>query len=189
MTKPRHPLHRATPFSFLFMSVAALACAPIKPPEVAARPPTGALHAMPSELGLARSPDAVDPNNAAELAEASLHLLDPERTGGPDYAGAARMCLMAVDVAVEGIESDLRSGCLRVAARSALRSGDTGLYLESVDRWDALATNVERSAGEFLVHAAIRDRLRGKPEIPLVADPMLRRVLDSKPASNKGQSR
>jgi len=151
------------------------ACVPVAP-AVEAPPPPGGLYAMPGDLALARSPDRVRPDHAAELAEAALSLLNPERAGGPDYAGAARMCLMATEVAVPGVEADLLASCHRVAARSALRSGDVELYLEAVDRWDAVATRVERSAGEFAVHAAIRDRLRGDASVPL-QDPLLRRVL------------
>ncbi len=186
MTKPKQLL---LPSLTLMATLGVTACASSSPPAVEARPASGALHTMPTDLALARSPDAIDPESAAELAEAALHLLNPLRTGGPDYAGAARMCLMAVDVAAKGIESDLRSSCYRVAARSALRSGDTALYLEAIDRWDAVATQVERSAGEFLVHAAIRDRLRGESELPAISDPLLRRVLEGQTKSKKAKPR
>jgi hypothetical protein len=64
----------------------------------AARPPTQ-LYAMPTDLGEAMAPEEADPTRAAELAESALYLLDPERPGGPDYLGAARMCLLATEVA------------------------------------------------------------------------------------------
>jgi len=185
----KHFPNRLT-FSFsLAAALAMTACAGVKPPAVEARPPSGALHTMPTDLSLARSPDTVNPESAAELAEAALNLLNPLRTGGPDYAGAARMCLMAVDAAVSEVEADLRSSCHRVAARSALRSGDTALYLEAVDRWDTVATKVEHSAGEFLIHAAIRDRLREEGELPAVSDPLLRRVLGSDRPKTQGATR
>jgi len=171
------------------LSVLVLACTPGQP-SVAARPP-GGLYAMPADLALARSPDRVNAARAAELAEAALFLLNPERPGGPDYAGAARMCLMASDAAVPGVESDLRASCHRVAARSALRSGDKALYIQAVDRWDEVATAIDRSAGEFLVHAAIRDRLRGETGAAVVSDPLLRRVLQpstAEPTQENAQS-
>ena len=55
------------------------------------------LYAMPAELSEALAPGEAHPARPAELAEAALHLLDPERPGGPDYLGAARMCLLAAD--------------------------------------------------------------------------------------------
>ena len=155
-------------------------CVP-PPPAVGAPGPPGGLYPMPGDLGLARSPDRIDPQRAAELAEAALFLLNPERSGGPDYAGAARMCLMAVEVAVPGIEDDLESSCYRVAARSALRSGDAQLYVEAVDRWATVASPVERSAGEFAIHAAIRNRLQGAASTSLPSDPLLRRLLAGEP--------
>ncbi len=60
--------------------------------------PTG-LYVMPAEPALAIHPADADPDSAAELAEGALHLLDPARPGGPDYMAAARMCLLAIEVA------------------------------------------------------------------------------------------
>ena len=160
------------------LATALTACV-VSPPAVEAPPPPGGLYAMPGDLGQARSPDSIDSRRAPELAEAALFLLNPERPGGPDYAGAARMCLLAVEVAVPNVETDLRSSCFRLAARSALRSGDSQLYIQAVDRWDAVATRVERSAGEFAIHAAIRDRLQGEPASAVPADPLLRRLLET----------
>ncbi len=121
----------------------------------------GGLYAMPSDLSRALPPGEADPTRAAELAESALFLLSPERPGGPDYLGAARMCLLAVEVADPEIERDLRRACERVAARSALRSGDRETYLEAVSRWERGAPRNERVAGELAIHLAIRDRLSG----------------------------
>ena len=92
--------------------------------------PTTELHAMPSELARAISPAGADPARPGELAEAALSLLDSERAGGPDYAGAARMCLLAVEISDPREERALRRACQRVAARRALRSGDRELHGE-----------------------------------------------------------
>ncbi len=124
--------------------------------------PSG-LYAMPTDLSRALPPDEADPTRAAELAESALFLLNPDRAGGPDYLGAARMCLLAVEVADPGIERDLRRACERVAARSALRSGDRETYIEAVNRWERNATRSESVAGELAIHLAIRDRLSGRP--------------------------
>ena len=123
--------------------------------------PTTELYPMPSDLAQALSPAEADPARPGELAEAALSLLDSERAGGPDYAGAARMCLLAVEMADPREERELRSACQRVAARSALRSGDRELYMEAVSSWEREAPRPERTAGELVVHMAIRDRLRG----------------------------
>ena len=80
--------------------------------------PAPGLYSMPSDPAKALSPEDADPSRPGELAEAALHLLDRERSGGPDYAGAARMCLLAGDVADPRVERDLRRACQRLAARS-----------------------------------------------------------------------
>jgi hypothetical protein len=118
---------------------------------------------MPSDLKAAMSPEEADPTRAAELAEAALHLLDPERPGGPDYQGAARMCLLATEVAEPRVEEDLVAACFRVASRSALRAGDHELYIEVVDSWEACAPRSQRRVGELAIHRSIRDRLAGHP--------------------------
>ena len=123
--------------------------------------PTG-LYAMPADLSRALSPSEADPSRAAELAESALYLLNPEQPAGPDYLGAARMCLLASEVADSDVERDLRRACQRVAARSALRSGDRDTYIEAVDRWERDAPRNEHVAGELAIHLAIRDRLRGQ---------------------------
>lgn len=119
------------------------------------------LYSMPADLGRALPPGAADPGNPGELAEAALHLLHPERPGGPDYLGAARLCLLAAEVADSRVERDLQRACYRVAARAALRAGDRELYLDAVQRWDRSAPRHERAAGELAIHLAIRDRLSG----------------------------
>ncbi|MBW2414682.1 MAG: hypothetical protein JRG76_09270 [Deltaproteobacteria bacterium] len=119
------------------------------------------LHAMPTDLARATPPALADPDRPAELAEAALHLLYPERAGGPDYAGAARLCLIAGETADPRLERDLQLACYRVATRSALRAGDRDLYAEAVGRWEDLAPRHERATGELAVHLAIRDRLNG----------------------------
>ena len=119
------------------------------------------LHAMPSDLARAMPPAAADPDRPAELAEAALHLLYPDRPGGPDYAGAARLCLIAGDTADSGLEHELQLACYRVAARSALRAGERALYAEAVSRWEDVAPRHERATGELAAHLAIRDRLHG----------------------------
>ncbi len=120
--------------------------------------PTG-LYAMPSDPALAIAPADADPDSAPQLAEGALHLLDRSRPAGPDYLGAARMCLLAVEVADPDVERELVRACYRVAARSALRSGDRETYVEAVDRWEEEAPRNERAAGELALHLAIRDRL------------------------------
>ncbi len=124
--------------------------------------PAPGLYSMPSDPAKALSPEDADPSRPGELAEAALHLLDPERTGGPDYAGAARMCLLAGDVADPRVERDLRRACQRLAARSALRAGDRELYIQAVGAWEREASRSEKAAGELFVHLAIRDRLCGQ---------------------------
>ena len=84
------------------------------------------LYAMPEDPARAMPPADADPTSAAELAEGALHLLNPERAGGPDYEGAARMCLLSAEVARLPTEKQLQRTCYRVAARSALRSGELG---------------------------------------------------------------
>ena len=120
----------------------------------------GSLYSMPTDPARALAPEDADPNSAAELAEGALHLLNPERPGGPDYTGAARMCLLSADVAKLPVERHLQRTCFRVAARSALRSGDRDVYLEAVDHWDRNAPRNEKAAGELAIHLAIRDRLK-----------------------------
>lgn len=117
------------------------------------------VYSMPADLARARPPADADPTSAAELAEGALHLLNPERPGGPDYAGAARLCLLSVEVALLPAERQLQRACHRVAARSALHSGDRDVYLEAVDSWERRAPRNERAAGELALHLAIRDRL------------------------------
>lgn len=134
-------------------------------------------HHMPSDLSRALSPVQADPTRPGQLAEAALHLLDLERPEGPDYAGAARMCLLASDVADPHVERELRRACHRVAARSALRSGDRDLYVEAVSRWEQSASRTELATGELAVHLAIRDRLDGQPIPPGRTPRDLRRLL------------
>ena len=120
------------------------------------------LYSMPSDPGKALSPEDADPSRPGELAEAALHLLDPERSGGPDYAGAARLCLLVSEVADPSAERELRHACQRLAARSALRAGDRELYIEAVGAWERDASRSEKAAGELSVHLAVRDRLCGQ---------------------------
>lgn len=120
------------------------------------------LYAMPEELGAARSPQRADPASAAQLAEGALHLLNPERPGGPDYYGAARMGLLAAETSDRRVERELRDACYRLAARSALRSGDRELYLEVVAAWESDASRIQRESGELTIHRAIRNRLQGQ---------------------------
>lgn len=120
------------------------------------------IYSMPSDPARALSPAEADPSSAAELAEGALHLLNPDRPGGPDYQGAARLCLLSAEVARLPEERKLRRSCHRVAARSALRSGDREIYLEAVNRWERSAPRNERAAGELAVHLSIRDRLTGR---------------------------
>jgi len=139
--------------------------------------PSG-LYAMPSDLGRALPPSEADPMRAVELAESALFLLNPERPGGPDYLGTARLCLLAVEVADPEMEVELQRACQRVAARSALRSGDRQAYIEAVSRWERTAPRNESAAGELAIHLAIRDRLsgfepRGNARIP----PEVRRLI------------
>lgn len=116
---------------------------------------------MPVDPAHALAPGAADPAHPAQLAEGALHLLDTERAGGPDYLGAARMCLLAADAAAPGVEQSLARACYRVAARSALHAGDRETYIEAVDRWARSAPRSERAVGELSLHLAIRDRLVG----------------------------
>lgn len=172
---PGH-LPRETRSRWLWVLAAAgLACVPIQPrgPE----PIDAGLYQMPNRPSDARSPEEVRPDRAPELAEAALGLLDPKRTGGPDYSGAARMCLMAAEIATP-VERELRGSCYRVAARSALRSGDRQIYLEAVDAWERNASRIEFASGELLIHTAIRNRLRGLPPDNTISDALLRQFLD-----------
>ena len=125
-------------------------------------PPASELYSMPSDPSKAISPEDADPSLPGELAEAALHLLDPQRSGGPDYAGAARMCLLASEVADPRIERRLRRACQRLATRSALRAGDRELYIKAVGAWERESSRSERAAGELSVHLAVRDRLCGQ---------------------------
>jgi hypothetical protein len=133
---------------------------------------------MPTDLGAAMAPEDADPTRAAELAESALYLLDPERPGGPDYLGAARMCLLATEVAKPRSEEDLVAACFRVAARSALRAGDRELYVEVVNAWEEGAPKSQRRVGELAVHRSIRDRLAGRePRYDRRLPPELRRLV------------
>jgi len=130
----------------------------------ASRGPVGdahGLHAMPVDLARAMPPGAADPDKAAELAEAALHLLYPDRPGGPDYLGAARLCLIAAEVADPHVEHKLQLACYRTAARSALRAGERTVYSDAVELWELSAPRHERATGELAAHLAIRDRLNG----------------------------
>ena len=118
---------------------------------------------MPSDLADALPPQSADPSSAGQLAEGALYLLNPDNPTGPDYVGAARMCLLAVEVADPHVEGKLRHACLRVAARSALRSGDRETYIQAVGSWEEEASRNERASGELAIHRAIRDRLLGTP--------------------------
>ncbi len=121
------------------------------------------LYSMPDDPRDALAPQSADPGHAGELAEGALYLLNPELPGGPDYMGAARMCLLAAETADPVLEQQLRYTCHQVAARAALRSGDRDLYLKAIDGWEGVATRTQRATGELAVHRAIRDRLRGEP--------------------------
>ena len=138
--------------------------------------PTG-LYAMPSDPAQALAPADADPGSAAELAEGALHLLRPDLPGGPDYLGAARMCLLAVEVADPVVERDLIRSCHRVAARSALRSGDREVYVKAVDRWEEHAPRNERAAGELAIHLTIRDRLNERVVAGARIPPAVRRLM------------
>jgi hypothetical protein len=120
-----------------------------------------ALYVMPTDLGTALEPRRADPASPAQLAESALYLLNPDQAGGPDYLGAARICLLAAEVADPEVERDLRHACYRVAARSALRAGDRELYLEAVELWEGESSRVERESGELRIHRTMRDELRG----------------------------
>ena len=117
------------------------------------------VYSMPADLVRAMPPADADPASAAELAEGALYLLNRERPGGPDHAGAARLCLLSAEVARLPAERQLQRACHRVAARSALHSGDREVYLEAVESWERRAPRNERAAGELALHLAIRDRL------------------------------
>lgn len=150
--------------SFYGRALAALTGALLVSACAAPRAPAGdahGLHAMPIDLARAMPPGAADPDVAAELAEAALHLLYTDRPGGPDYAGAARLCLIAAEVADPHVEAKLQMACYRTAARSALRAGERRLYSEAVERWTLAAPRHERATGELAAHLAIRDRLNG----------------------------
>lgn len=144
---------------------------------------------MPGDPAQARSPDALRTDRAAELAEGALHLLDPQRSGGPDYAAAARLSLMAAELAGSPGEAELRVACFRTAARSALRSGDTALYIDAVERWERASSRADRVAGELAVHGAIRARLQGQTPAVEPNDPLLKQLLGSAPAGAQGGGR
>lgn len=133
------------------------ACAATLPPRGDAH----GLHTMPTDLARALPPSAADPDDPAQLAEAALHLLYPDRPGGPDYVGAARLCLISAELADPHVESKLQLACYRTAARSALRAGERDLYAEAVALWEEAAPRHERASGELAAHLAIRDRLAG----------------------------
>lgn len=135
------------------------------------------LYAMPEDLADAMPPGRADASSAAELAEGALHLLNPERPGGPDYLAAARMCLLSAEVAEPRVEADLKRACYRVAARSALRSGDRETYVDAVTQWATGAPRSERMAGELAIHLAIRDRLRGAGGRGARIPPAVRRLI------------
>jgi len=136
------------------------------------------LHRMPADLADAHMPEHAGAERPADLAEGALHLLDPDRPGGPDYTGAARLCLIAAESARMPIERELRVACYRVAARSALRSGERDLYVTAVQRWEDSAPRHERVAGELAVHLAIRDGLAGAGTTPAARLPFeLRRLI------------
>jgi len=161
--------NRAALEPLLILVVAALAaCASTRAPTV--------VHTMPSDPAFAMGPSEARPTRPAELAEGALNLLNPERPGGPDYVGAARLCLLAAEAADSKVEKDLQRSCFRLAARSALRSGDRDLYLQAVDTWVDCAPRNERAAGELAIHMALRDRLRGVPSGVRLA-PDVRRLL------------
>lgn len=124
-----------------------------------AEPVDRTVYSMPADMTRALPPADANPDSAAELAEGALHLLNPARPGGPDYSAAARMCLLSAEVARLPTERHLQRSCYRVAARSALRSGDRDMYLEAIERWERTAPRNERTAGELALHLAIRDRL------------------------------
>lgn len=166
--------------SALLACLSTAACAPLTPP-VSSVGPTEATYRMPASPGQARSPDALSPDRAAELAEGALNLLDPQRPGGPDYAAAARLSLLAADLATSPTEAELRTACFRTAARSALRSGDTALYIDAVERWERASSRPERVAGELAVHGAIRARLQGQVAAVEPNDPLLKQLLDTAP--------
>ena len=174
------PMSRA--LAAVTMLLACLACAPLTPP-VSSAPASEASYRMPGSPAQARSSDALGSDRAADLAEGSLHLLDPQRPGGPDYAGAARLSLLAAERASSASEAELRVACFRTAARSALRSGDTDLYIDAVERWERASSRAERAAGELAVHSAIRARLQGQAPPVEPSDPLLRQLLVGGPAS------
>jgi hypothetical protein len=142
---------------------------------------------MPGSPAQARASDALRSDRAAELAEGALNLLDPQRPGGPDYATAARLSLTAADLATSATEAELRVACFRTAARSALRSGDTALYIDAVERWERASSKAERIAGELAVHAAIRARLQGQAPPFEPNDPLLKELLAGAPAPAAAQ--
>lgn len=163
------------------------ACAPLTPPVSSA--PTEASYRMPGTPAQARSSDQLRTDRPAELAEGALHLLDPQRPGGPDYAGAARLSLMAADLASAPSEGELRVACFRTAARSALRAGDTALYIDAVERWERASSRADRVAGELAVHGAIRARLQGQAPAIEPSDPLLKQLLGSAPVRAEGGAR
>jgi hypothetical protein len=176
----------------LYVALLAAACAGTlaacaRPaPSVSTAPPTDGVFQMPQGPSTARSPDEIRADRPAELAEAALHLVNPERPGGADYTAAARLALLATEQADPRGERDLLISCFRFAARSALRAGDAELYLQIVDRWDQAANEVERVSGELAVHTSIRDRLRGAAPATLPSDVLLQRMLGLSAADADG---
>ena len=168
------------------LACVASACAPLNPP-VSSGAPSEASYRMPSSPAQARAADALRSDRAAELAEGALNLLDPQRPGGPDYATAARLSLTAADLATSASEAELRVACFRTAARSALRSGDTALYIDAVERWERASSKAERIAGELAVHASIRARLQGQAPEFEPSDPLLKQLLVGGPAPATAQ--
>ena len=143
-------------FLLLAAMLSSVSCATSGPSDSPLEP-----YSMPATAGAARPTSAADPASAAELAEGALALLAPERARGPDYLGAAQLCLLAAEVADPQSERTLALACLRLAVRSALKAGQRQTYLRAVDAWDAMASTHEGVAGELRLHLAIRDRLRG----------------------------
>ena len=162
----------------------ALGCVSSAPSVSAAAPSAegDALFQMPAQAKDARSPDEVRANRPAELAEAALGLVSAERPGGPDYIAATKLALLAAAQADPVAERDLVVSCHRFAARSALRAGVVDLYVDTIDAWDRVANQVERTSGELSVHAAIRDRIRGEARDLPLSDSLLGRLL-SQPQS------
>lgn len=143
------------------------------------------LYAMPDDPAEALAPQTADPANAGELAEGALYLLNPELPGGPDYMGAARMCLIASETADPVLEKHLRYTCHQVATRAALRSGDRDLYLQTVEAWESVATRTQRETGELAIHRAIRNRIRGEPGRRVHLPPDVARLIPPPPGDER----